>query len=118
MTNANTPNTFSAPDALRSWIVTESASFNKYNVTTELRCSDDPQWAEDYTDASKALLSLEAFPIIGTLTIWGSGAIEYLAVNASTGTELDTIDFDGIRAEMIGPTLSELLERFLRHCDC
>jgi hypothetical protein len=96
-----------APAEMEGWLRGVQARLLSKGVTSDFRIPDDP------TDTSKAGVGLIAGAVVGSLTIWANGMIEFIVVNAQTHDDLVARDLEMADPIDLRSALSGLLDEFI-----
>lgn len=96
-----------APKELRAWLATIEARLAAFGVACDLRTP------RELTDTSKASLALDAGAVLGSMTIWATGMVEFIAMSRRSRKELAVRDVEIPCVRDVGGTLSNLLDEFI-----
>ena len=96
-----------APKTLRAWLTKEENRCLSHGISCELRLPHEP------TDSSKAMVGFNAGLVLGSLTLWSSGMITFIAMNTQIKQELVVRDLEIPSAIEPRAVLSELLDEFI-----
>ena len=99
-----------APKMLEAWVASEQGRLDAHGISGDLRVPPST------SDTSKASVSLDGGPIIGTLTVWSQGTVEFIAVDATTGDDLRSTDAEYPDAATLQAALSSFLDEFIEFC--
>ncbi len=98
--------TIDAPKELQAWLARNEDKLLASGVACDLRVP------RDSTDTSKASLALDAGVVLGSVTIWATGMIEFIVISKRTRSELAVRDLEMLSAVDLREALSNLLEEF------
>ena len=96
-----------APKELSSWLSLEEARLLSHGITCDLRRPDQA------SDQSKASVSLNAGIVVGSLTIWATGMVELIAMDARTGDDLVARDVEEVGESDLRAALSRFVDEFI-----
>lgn len=95
-----------APTLLKAWYEANTDTMQRQGIKVELRLPLESD------GLNKAALALEAEPLLGSLTIWGTGMLEYIVMQGETGDDIFSSDVECKSESEISETMNGFLENF------
>jgi hypothetical protein len=93
------------PAEMRSFYLSRENKWKDKNIIANLRMAHP-------TDINKSAITLERSPIVGSLTAWGTGTVEFIVIDTRTGEEVVSRDIEYTTEEKLRQLLEECAIQF------
>ena len=94
-----------APKAVQEWVSDWNQRWRSLSITVNVRLPEEP-------GPNKAVATLEGSTHVASITVWGTGTIEFILLNVSTQSEVVISDKEYSTAEELRSLLEECASTF------
>jgi len=97
-----------APLIVKEWLNEHRAMMLKEDINVELRLPPEND------TLNKATIRLDANSILASLTVWGSGMVEYIVMHGESDDDIESTDVECVNRQDVAEKLDSFFQDFLK----